>query len=801
MKDSPAQPAWLDAHRRVEGRYAIGPLLGHGGMGEVFEAWDSILARSVALKILRHLEPAAMIRFMHEAQLHARLDCPNICRIYDVDASHGAPRIAMQLVRGPTLEDAAADLKLEEIIAIITTVATAIHAAHHLKLIHRDIKPSNILLQWGEHGGWIPFICDFGLAMDLEGPSLTQPMAMTGTPAYMAPEQVRGDRSLICPATDVYGIGSTLYFALTGRPPCVSTVTVEVLRVKRERRFPSPRSLEPEIPADLETILLKCLQPDPGDRYPSTLELAEDLQRFQQGQAIHALPQGTLRRAWKRFGRYWPALVASAAVLGLGYGLVTWEGKVQRRQARQAELGQYFALEAANLEQGVSNQRMLPIHDLRPAFAQTRARMQALRARLPALGPEAEGPLHYALGRANFFIRDFPAAQTELDQAWAAGFRTPDAAFLLARLQSRAYLQAWDEAAFGNRSLPPEALKALARAEELFRQARGLNCDPQEFADASLAYAQRDFSRALGLARASLGANPWHLESATLASLSLSALAAERAAQGEVAEAQNAYAEAHELAQNTLGRAQSDERLYHAQSVASIGLATLALDRGELSLDFLLELERDAAQVLVSQSDWLQVHCLRVACLMDRGQNPRQALEEGLQFFWTRTREPRSVDLRVDQMRLYFQQAQWDASQGRDPWPALAEALKEAGHAVNRPLDFYGDLLNFKARLEAERGQDPLATVQTILQQFENKAGHPHLSEICAEAWMTRARWEFRTGADATASASLRHSQALLQQALQSKGNAASVHTLQGQARTLAARLQPGTESQPLLPR
>ena len=179
---------------------------------------------------------------------------------------------------------------------------------------------------------------------------------------------------------------------------------------------------------------------------------------------------------------------------------------------------------------------------------------------------------------------------------------------------------------------------------------------------------------------------------------------------------------------------------------------------------------------------------------MDHGQDPSKALDEGLQFLWTRTREPRTVDLRVDQMLLNFQQAQFAASGGRDPWPALTEALKGAGHAVNRPRDFYGDLLNFKARMEAERGQDPRPTVKTILEHFEAKADSrdlPHLSEICAEAWMTRARWEFRIGSEISATASLHRSQALLQRTLLGRPGSFTSQSLQGQAQTLEGRMRP----------
>ena len=393
------QPAWLDAQGRKEGRYVIGPLLGHGAMGDVYEAWDIVLARPVALKILQHLEPAAMIRFMHEAQLHARLDSPNICRIYDVDASGGTPRIAMQLIRGPTLEDAARDLRLDEVVAILAQVAEAAHGAHQFNLIHRDIKPSNILLQWNDQRGWTPYICDFGLAMALDGPAVTQPLALTGTPAYMAPEQVRGDRNLVGAPTDVYGIGSTLYFTLLGRPPCVSTVTAEMLKVKRERRFPSPRELEPTIPPALEAIMFKCLEPSPQDRYATATELARELRGVLATLTGQPESKGLKGRAqaWTHDRRR--VLAALMAVVCLTCTLPILASYLKRQGMKEGEVAQIIALEASSLEQSISNERMLPVHDLRPADKRTRERMDALRAKAASLGPGAIGPVAYTLGR------------------------------------------------------------------------------------------------------------------------------------------------------------------------------------------------------------------------------------------------------------------------------------------------------------------------------------------------------------------------------------------------------------------
>jgi len=213
------QPEWLEVHQPSIGRYILGPILGMGGAGEVREAWDVVLCRTVALKVLRKMEPVGLIRFMHEAQIQSRLVHPNICRIYDVDNSGGVPKIAMQLVRGPTLAQLAPELTVRQIAVILAQVAEAIHAAHRLQLIHRDLKPSNILLERDPGGAWIPFVCDFGLAMVLDEPSITLGPGLLGTPAFMAPEQITGDRRLVGPATDVYALGATLHFALYGEAP------------------------------------------------------------------------------------------------------------------------------------------------------------------------------------------------------------------------------------------------------------------------------------------------------------------------------------------------------------------------------------------------------------------------------------------------------------------------------------------------------------------------------------------------------------------------------------------------------
>ncbi|NTV76247.1 MAG: serine/threonine protein kinase, partial [Holophaga sp.] len=421
MPQPSLRPDWYEKGRK-DGRYVLGPLLGHGGMGDVVEAWDTILGRVVALKILNHAEPAAMVRFMHEAQLQAKLEHPNICRIYDIEAHEGVPRIAMQLVRGPTLEDATNDLELEEIVALIAQVAETLEDAHRHGLIHRDIKPGNVILEPLPGGGWKPILCDFGLALHVDASVLTLPNALTGTPAYMAPEQVRGDRRHIGPATDVYALGGTLYFLLVGRPPCVSTVTQEMLKVKKERRFPTPRALEPSIPEALEAILLRCLAPVPADRYPTMEALAADLWGF-------------LGRAPRRSARKWRSLAATAAALGLvaGLGGLAWQRAAS--QERSAERFNRAAQEASNLLAGLRYEQEQPLHDTRSALARIRAVRDATAA--PADDPA------WALvrGTADYCLDDLPSARAELEKAIARGPALPGTAYLLGIVCARQWLE------------------------------------------------------------------------------------------------------------------------------------------------------------------------------------------------------------------------------------------------------------------------------------------------------------------------------------------------------------------------
>jgi len=272
-------------------------VIGRGGMGVVWRARDLTLQRTVAVKMLSGGEfasPDMRERFQLEARATARLQHESIVPVYSVGSRDDLSFIVMELIEGETLQEAATreGRTPRDVAAWMKSVAEAVQHAHERGVLHRDLKPSNILIDREER----PRVTDFGLAklVPLNGgeadPSLSGRVA--GSPAYMAPEQTRGEA--VSAATDVYGLGATLYHALVGRPPFQGDSLLGVMaQVEREQPLP-PRRLNPDIHVDLQTICLKCLEKNPQSRYTTPGELAGDLERFLDGRPVEARPIGTI---------------------------------------------------------------------------------------------------------------------------------------------------------------------------------------------------------------------------------------------------------------------------------------------------------------------------------------------------------------------------------------------------------------------------------------------------------------------------------------------------------------------------
>jgi hypothetical protein len=261
------------------GHYAIVRALGAGGMGAVYEAEDLESGRRVALKVLSHRldSPDARERFFREGRLAASINHPNSVYIFGTEEIGGTPVISMELVSGGTLQErvrARGPLPIGEAVDCVLQIIEGLEAAQRIGILHRDVKPSNCYM--GEVGA--VKIGDFGLSISTAvrtEPAITATGAFLGTPAFCSPEQLRGEE--LNARSDMYSVGATLFYLLTGRTPFDAPNMVQLLATVLEQRAPSPRKFRPEIPQGLAKVVLRCLEKQSGDRFKGYADLAQAL--------------------------------------------------------------------------------------------------------------------------------------------------------------------------------------------------------------------------------------------------------------------------------------------------------------------------------------------------------------------------------------------------------------------------------------------------------------------------------------------------------------------------------------------
>jgi serine/threonine-protein kinase len=355
-----------------------------GGIGAVFVALDCELHREVALKqiLQQHAdEPASRQRFLMEAEITGGLEHPGIVPVYGLGTyADGRPYYAMRLIRGESLKEAIerfradialkralgrGSLELRKLLRRFLDVCNAVEYAHSRRVVHRDLKPANVVL--GKHGETL--VVDWGLAKSLgqaepdapgeerpllpssaSGSAETLPGSALGTPAYMSPEQAAGDIDRLGPRSDVYSLGATLYYLLTGHPPFEGEDIGAVLRAVQHGAVRSPRMLEPTLDRPLEAICLTAMALRPEDRYASVRALADDLERWLADEPVSAWREPLARRAgrWARRNRSLMTAGAAAVLVALA-GLVAVLAVQTRANGRLRE---------ANVELGMANARV-----------------------------------------------------------------------------------------------------------------------------------------------------------------------------------------------------------------------------------------------------------------------------------------------------------------------------------------------------------------------------------------------------------------------------------------------------------
>lgn len=319
------------------GRYDLLAEVACGGMSIVYKAKDLSLERIVALKMIlagKGASPEQVERFRYEAKAVAALEHPAIVPIYEVGEHDGFHFFTMKFLEGGSLAERKESFrgKPREAARLVEDLARAVDYAHRRGVLHRDLKPANILFD----GEGRPYVGDFGLAKVLgDEASLTKTGAAVGTPAYMAPEQIKDPKRGATVAADVYALGAILYETLAGGPPFRGSSAVEVLKRVAWDEPPRLSRAAPGTPRDLETICAKCLEKEPEKRYRSAAELADDLASFLEHKPIRARPVGALGRAI-RWAKRRPALAALAVVIAAAVVSLLAMGVAYNRALRKA---------------------------------------------------------------------------------------------------------------------------------------------------------------------------------------------------------------------------------------------------------------------------------------------------------------------------------------------------------------------------------------------------------------------------------------------------------------------------------
>ncbi|MEM8962794.1 MAG: protein kinase [Acidobacteriota bacterium] len=709
------------------GRFQIRRFLGAGGMGLVLEAFDTELERRVALKLIKGLSASAERRFQQEARAQAAIEHEHVCRVYDVGEIEGRPYIAMQYIEGRTLDKALDDLGLEQKVHAMIAACEGLHAAHRNGLIHRDVKPGNILVGQTPDGGMSVHVMDFGIARELSGGGLTRTGATLGTPHYMAPEQIHSATGSLDRRTDVYSLGATLFRVLTGRTPFVGPGVVVMGQVLGEDA-PSPRGLVPSLPRDLDTIVLKCLEKDPGRRYDSARALADDLRRYLDGAPIEARRASPVYRIGRFIQKHRFAVAMSVVALVL-LGLATSSLLAERlRASAVAEAAERFGRDVESLTWIKRAAHQLPLHDVRADYDLLRERMRSIEAQMTGLGAVGHGPGLYALGQGHLALGEIDAATEKLEAAWDGGFREPAVAVALGRTLAARYETGLAEV----RRIPDGATREarLAQVEEryrepaieLLRRGRDADLDATELVAARIALLESRWDEAEQLATQVVERLPWHYD-------------------------------AHLI----VGRA-ALERAWSAQDRGAYDDAEAFFSHAETAY-------RRATEVGSSDPDtWLAL------CRLGRSQalhvNERRARDAEAHYRMAIEACEKSLVARPDQpaalgelATILGDRAHADLARGEDPGPDLERGLALSQRAVEiepRAIEAWralGTTKMVKGRSLATRGEDAVTTIDEAIESLERVVSldpdYAHARHLLNLALLERAKEAERRKEDA----------------------------------------------------
>lgn len=712
-------------------KYKFISYIGHGGMGRVFLAEDIKLKRNVALKFLRGDDPGMSQRFLREAQTQAGIEHPNVCKVYEAGEVAGKLYIAMQHIHGETLAKLHSGMNLEEKVKVLHDVAQGVHAAHRTGLIHRDIKPGNIMLERAEDGDWHPYILDFGLAREIDAEGMTVTGALVGTPRYMAPEQAWGEKGLLDRRADIYSLGATLYEILSGHAPVEADSTMGILKKMLQEEPQSLGKYAPKVPRDLQTIVMKCLEREPQRRYDTAQALADDLERFLNGDPVSARPASLSYRLSRKAQKHRTlvTVIAVAFVAFLALGITALRGQMEAR--KRAELAQRFGQQVERMDAVLRIGREIPAHDTRGEQETVRRMIRDVQSQMSVIGSAAQGPGLYAIGRGHLSLDEPQAARDSLEKAWTAGYREPEVAYSLGLALGKLYQSELQKI---------EAIKNKEEREKRLREAQSQYRDPAvrylklsanaenaapEYAEGLIAFYENKHDEALSRASAAVKRLPWLYEAWLLEGDVYVAVGNAKRNSGEYEAAESEYARAQSAYQAALRIGESDIKVYENLLSLQINRVNLALygKGGDLGppVSEAMKVSREARQIDPDNAripaDESMLHRMVAEDQYNRGGDPSAELaaavgaaEQALK------RDPANARAYANLGTARELQAELQIGTGADPQKTMSQAIRELQKAAELdPKDSYVHNVlciahNVTGQYQGSHGMDPTAS-------------------------------------------------------------------------------------------
>jgi eukaryotic-like serine/threonine-protein kinase len=652
-----------------------------------------------------------------------------------VGEAGGHPYIAMELVVGKTLTKVARCLNLKEKIAVLRDIAEATHAAHRSGLLHLDLKPGNVLMPSLERGELHPMVADFGLYAEGAGAlSGEQTKVSIGTPPFSSPEQLMGDLRDLDRRSDIYALGVMLYTLLANALP-FDAKGPEALKAATLSESPVPlRGRVSDVPEDLEAVVRKAMAKSKSARYDSAQSMADDLQRFLDGEAVQARPT-TLAyqlRKWiqRHRGAAWSMGVASVLLVGVG----VWAGSAVVRTRTQAARDQQRLQWAQDVEEQMRVEHMAPLHALTPTIQRLRSEAKAMEWEQAR---RADGAGAFALGRALVALGQEKEAFTHLNRAWDLGYRTPQSAFHLGLAKSRRYLSLMRRLKAipdpQNRAQEEQRLDKELRQPALMMlsQAHALP-DEAIYIEASRALLEGRSKEAIAGAKALEKFAPWNAEAPLLMAQASASLAETLKASGDSSGAAEAWNEAMEAMDRGLSVSRSDPffffqqaDLYMRRSSAEFGPGTTTPwhPKAKVSIEMGIRANPEFSGLLSLKAFLLHQEAF---AKLNHQEDADPALKEGVAAAREAVRldpdDPQAVSTLCIISRLYALKRMRAGEDATKELEALVEPQKRAISLEPyspAPHQGFSSLLNTLGNQLKDRGGDPLPYFEASCSEME----------------------------------------------------------------------------------